>query len=998
MAASVGALARSLRRCVAPGRHVRMASTTVSTPPPLPQESFLSGTNVAYLEALYEDWEKDPDSVHPSMRVYFENAKKGNPHSYVSPPEVLSVRSGARSAALSSGTVDKAEILDNMQLVRLMRAYQSVGHTSADLDPLGIFEGDTTPGVREQLTLEHYGLEDKLDKEFALDSPLMGGKGVYKLRDIHERLKESYQRTIGWDFMHIQEIDKCNWLRERIESPQVAYSEDVRRVLMVELIKANGFEQFLAKKYGSEKRFGVDGCESLIPGMNRMVEHSTELGVEVVVLGMPHRGRLNVLHNVMKKPMQTIFSEFMGNAEPDDHGSGDVKYHLGLSTDVEIASTGKAVHLELLANPSHLEAVNPVVAGRARAEQFFRGNKPESVLPVLLHGDAAFSGQGVVYETMGMTDLSHYSTGGMIHIVVNNQIGFTTDPRNSRSTPYCTDIAKSVGAPILHVNGDDVEAVVRCFDIAVDWRQHFKTDVVIDIVCYRRHGHNEGDNPSFTQPLMYQQIAAHPRTRDIYAQQLVDAGVVTQTWLDEHEEAMTKTFDKAFNEAKEYTPAADDELGRSWRENRLRHLPDQNLAENDTGVTREVIAKVGEAISNVPDNITVHPALSRLLKARKNVFESDSDIDWAVGESLAYGSILAEGMNVRLSGQDVERGTFSHRHHVIHCQVTDGLLHYPLDHLGEGSGNYSVSNSHLSEFGVLGFELGYSMAGANQLVLWEAQFGDFANTAQCIIDQFLAAGEAKWGRQSGLVLLLPHGYEGMGPEHSSARLERFLQMSNDDEDVFVADSLQQLVKCNWQVVNPTTPANMFHVLRRQLYRPYRKPLVVMTPKSLLRHPLAKSPMADLLEGTSFQRVLPETDSDVLEAKDGVRRLILCSGKVYYELLHERRERGANDVALVRLEQISPFPFDLVQQYADEFPNAEIVFAQEEPRNMGAWSYVAPRLETTLRETKHHKESTPLYIGRKPSASTAAGDKTIHKRELTKLMNDAFHDPKQPEDA
>jgi len=763
------------------------------------------------------------------------------------------------------------------------------------------------------------------------------------------------------------------------------------------LVQGHGFEGFLQKRYGTEKRFGVDGCESLIPGMNTMIEHASELGVDRCIIGMPHRGRLNVLHNVLRKPIEMIFNEFGATLDPDEEGSGDVKYHLGMSSNVTCERSGKEMHLSLLANPSHLEAVDPVVMGKTSAEQLLRNDTDRTaIMPVLLHGDAAFAGQGVVYETFGFADLPSYSTGGTVHIVVNNQVGFTTDPRHSRSTLHCTDIAKVASAPIFHCNGDDVEAVARCFELAVEWRQEFKTDAVIDIVCFRRNGHNETDQPAFTQPLMYEKIAKHPPTINQYKAALVAEGVVEDGWTESKEKAYEVGLNDAYTRAPDFEVPKEEFWDENWSSIATRV---ENAKVYDTGIDADVARQIGAAISTQPEDFAMHKALQRILKGRAKMYDADADepvFDWATGEALAFGSLLLEGKHVRLSGQDVERGTFSHRHHLYHDQTTDGKTYCPLANLAEGQAPYTVTNSHLSEYAVLGFELGYASANPDGLICWEAQFGDFANTAQCIIDQFVSSGQAKWGRQNGLVMMLPHGYEGMGPEHSSARLERFLQMCDDDEDVYPPMSesrITQIERANMQVVYPTTPANMFHVLRRQIYRDFRKPLIVMTPKSLLRHPLAKSSLNSVGPGTRFSRFYPETDTSIFagEAAENheVRKLILCSGKIYYDLVQEREARGISDVAIARVEQISPFPFDLVHRHADNFPNAEVVWAQEEPRNMGGWSYVDPRIETALTETTHHSGRRPSYVGRGSAASTATGDKVVHKREVKQLYEDAF---------
>eukprot|EP00040_Diaphanoeca_grandis_P011699 m.60001 g.60001 ORF g.60001 m.60001 type:complete len:1002 (-) comp22788_c0_seq1:200-3205(-) len=967
-----------------------------------PQEGFLRGDNAAYLEALHEDWEADPSSVNTSMRTYFENEAAGRSRSYVSPPGISSVQSQQIvGGANISGEGAAKEILDNLNVVRLIRNYQICGHGKANLDPLGITTGGLSEYINTaSLDLSAYNFTDNdLDRTFTLppgQRVLFDNRpGPFSLREIVDRLKVVYCESIGYEFMHIQDSEKCDWIRNRIESPAVeGFSVEEKKSIAHNLVKSHGFENFLHKKYATEKRFGVDGSESLIPGMIRMIERASSHGVELIVMGMPHRGRLNVLHNVFRKPISMIFNEFTSTTGPEEWGgSGDVKYHLGMSSKVEIE--GREMQLSLLANPSHLEAVNPVVVGKVRAEQLLRGDdERKRVMSVLLHGDAAFAGQGVVYESLGLADLPAYTTGGTIHIVVNNQIGFTTDPRESRSSPYCTDIAKFVDAPIFHVNGDDVEAVARCMDIAVEWRQKFGTDVVVDIVCYRRFGHNETDQPKFTQPLMYERIEKQPKTIEFYSQQLIDEGVITAEWLKDEVFKFDKGLEKAYDARETYDSQVDEELALFWQG--LVSRESYTEKARNTGIKKKVFDEIGTKITQFPDDLKIHAALQRIIKARTQIFNTGEGIDWATGEALAFGSLLLEGTHVRLSGQDVERGTFSHRHTVIHDQETDGKTYVPLSKLSDDQAPFTVCNSHLSEYGVLGFELGYSQADPHQLIIWEAQFGDFHNTAQCIIDQFICAGEAKWGSQSGLVMLLPHGYEGMGPEHSSARLERFLQMSNDDEDHYpTTDSddfaLKQIIAGNWQVINATTPAQIFHALRRQVLRPFRKPLIVMTPKSLLRHPLAKSSFSEFGEGTCFKRLIPESDEAIYSgsSNNDVRKVIFCSGKVYYDLIQERTSKGITDVAIARVEQLSPFPFDLVHKHADEFPNAEVVWCQEEPRNMGAWSYVAPRFETALAKSDSHQSTRASFAGRPPSASTAAGDKTIHKREVKKLLATAF---------
>jgi 2-oxoglutarate dehydrogenase E1 component len=774
--------------------------------------------------------------------------------------------------------------------------------------------------------------------------------------------------------MHIISRDKCNWLRERIEQFKVEPLPPAKKKQILDrLCYADTFERFLAHKFNTAKRFGLEGAESLIPGMKAMVDRVTELGVNGVVFGMPHRGRLNVLVNVIRKPMEVLLKEFQGThidlqrynerianggAGGDWSGSGDVKYHLGTSYDRQYPD-GRKVHLALVANPSHLEAVNPVVVGKVKAKQDMSGDDDKTkTMGVLLHGDAAFAGQGIVYETFLLSQLKNYGTGGTVHIVVNNQVGFTTDPESSRSTLHCTDLGKAFDVPIFHVNADDPEAVTRVFELAGEYRQHFKSDVIIDLVGYRRHGHNELDQPSFTQPLMYGSIAKHPSALDMYEKKLVAEGSITAAEAAAIRKAADDTYQAAWEESKKKEPSKENWLTSRWKG---FNSPEQISKIRPTGVSSDQLKMIGEKLTALPAGFRVHSSLTRILKAKEDMIKSGSGVDWATAEALAFGSLLLEGNRVRLSGQDVERGTFSHRHVVLHDQVTNST-YCPLSHLDSKQAPFLATNSPLSEFGVMGFELGYAMEDPNQLTLWEAQFGDFVNGAQIIIDQFLSAGETKWFRQCGLTLLLPHGFEGQGPEHSSARVERFLQAVDDQENVVppMAEELRmQIQHTNMQVVNCSTPANYFHVLRRQVHRNFRKPLIVITPKSLLRHKSAVSSLTEMAESSTFQRLIPDTHTSLAPAKK-VRKLIFCTGKIYYELEKARAESGGkhDDVAIARVEQIAPFPFDLVAAEAKKYPNAQIVWCQEEPRNMGAWFYVAPRIETATK-TLLGKELRPV---------------------------------------
>uniref|UniRef100_A0A8C7N6H2 2-oxoglutarate dehydrogenase complex component E1 n=1 Tax=Oncorhynchus kisutch TaxID=8019 RepID=A0A8C7N6H2_ONCKI len=788
------------------------------------------------------------------------------------------------------------------------------------------------------------------------------------------------------------------------------------------------FEEFLQRKWSSEKRFGLEGCESLIPALKTIIDKSSMNGVESIIMGMPHRGRLNVLANVIRKELDQIFCQFDSKLEAADEGSGDVKYHLGMWHRRINRVTDRNITLSLMANPSHLEAVDPVVQGKTKAEQFYCGDtEGNRVMSILLHGDAAFAGQGVVYETFHLSDLPSYTTHGTIHVVVNNQIGFTTDPRVARSSSYPTDVAKVVNAPIFHVNADDPEAVMYVCNVAAEWRATFHKDVVVDLVCYRRNGHNEMDEPMFTQPLMYKQIKKQKGVLQKYAEKLIVEGAVTR---QEYEEEIAK-YDKICEEA--HARSKDEKILhiKHWLDSpwpgffNMDGQP-KSMTSPSTGLTEEELGHIGHIASSVPvEDFTIHGGLSRILKGRAAMV-GQRVCDWALGEYMAFGSLLKEGTHIRLSGQDVERGTFSHRHHVLHDQNVDKRICIPMNHIAPNQAPYTVCNSSLSEYGVLGFELGFAMASPNALVLWEAQFGDFHNTAQCIIDQFICPGQAKWVRQNGIVLLLPHGMEGMGPEHSSARPERFLQMCNEDPDAYPVSefAVRQLYDCNWIIVNCSTPANYFHVLRRQILQPFRKPLIVFTPKSLLRHPDAKSNFDDMLTGTHFQRLIPDS-GPVCEKPDGVKRIVFCTGKVYYELTRERKNRGMdNTVAIARIEQLSPFPFDQVKVETDRYPNADLVWCQEEHKNQGYYDYVKPRLRTTVDRTRpvwydQPPSRTPLcfvlnvfsllshvcmcvcvnvclcmcvcrYAGRGPAAAPATGNKAAHLVELQRFLDTAFN--------
>ncbi|XP_076168173.1 oxoglutarate dehydrogenase Nc73EF isoform X1 [Ptiloglossa arizonensis] len=1013
-------------------------------------EPFLNGSSSSYVEEMYNAWLQDPHSVHVSWDSFFRSSTAGAAPglAYQAPPSLApshnQVPLGALlplggGSQLSQIPINEKIIDDHLAVQAIIRSYQIRGHHIAKLDPLGINSADLDDRHPQELLYNHYSFEESdMDRIFKLPSTtFIGGKEKsLPLREILKRLESAYCGHIGVEFMFINSLEQCNWIRQKMESPGIMeMTNDERRLILARLTRATGFEAFLARKWSSEKRFGLEGCEILIPAMKQVIDKSTELGVESIVMGMPHRGRLNVLANVCRKPLSQIFTQFAALEAADD-GSGDVKYHLGTYIERLNRVTNKNIRLAVVANPSHLEAVDPVVQGKTRAEQFYRGDgEGKKVMSILLHGDAAFCGQGIVFETMHLSDLPDYTTHGTVHIVVNNQIGFTTDPRHSRSSPYCTDVARVVNAPIFHVNSDDPEAVMHVCKVAAEWRATFHKDVVIDIVSYRRNGHNEIDEPMFTQPLMYRKIKNTPPALDKYAKSLIDDGVVTSEEVKDVKDKYEKICEEAYTNARQETHIKyKDWLDSPWSGFFEGKDP---LKVSPTGIKEDTLIHIGKKFSSPPPNaaeFVIHKGIERILKSRMEMIEART-VDWALGEAMAFGSLLKEGIHVRLSGQDVERGTFSHRHHVLHHQTVDKATYRPLCYLYPDQAPYTVCNSSLSEFGVLGFELGYSMTNPNALVCWEAQFGDFNNTAQCIIDQFISSGQAKWVRQSGLVMLQPHGIEGMGPEHSSARLERFLQMSADDPDYFPPESeefaVRQLHDINWIVANCSTPANYFHILRRQIALPFRKPLILMTPKSLLRHPEAKSNFDLMLEDTEFLRVIPE-EGEAAKNPNNVKRLLFCSGKVYYDLKKARAERKLDDkIAIARVEQISPFPYDLVKKEAAKYPNSELIWAQEEHKNQGAWTYVQPRFYTALNGTRpvfsgstSYKsdgsggwfsgwfsstkptttsasepqsiesdkpiQRTVRYVGRPTGASPATGSKMQHLKELKQLLDDSFN--------
>ncbi|MEQ8655133.1 MAG: 2-oxoglutarate dehydrogenase E1 component [Kiloniellales bacterium] len=873
---------------------------------------------------------------------------------------------GLQSTASALGSNVESAAKDSIRALMLIRSYRVRGHLQANLDPLGLQPKPPHP----ELDYRTYGFtDDDIDRPIFINMVL--GRQTATIREIVEIVQKTYCDKIGVEFMHIQEPDQKAWIQERIENigNRTEFTVPGKRAMLERLTAAEVFEKFLDKKYTGTKRFGLDGGESLIPALEQIIKRGGQLGMKEIVIGMPHRGRLNVLANFMGKPFQAIFSEFQGGAaNPDDvGGSGDVKYHLGTSTDREF--DGNKVHLSLTANPSHLEAVDPVVVGKVRAKQAQYNDKDRvQVMGLLMHGDAAFAGQGLVAETLDLSELKGYRIGGTIHVIVNNQIGFTTNPVNARSGPYCSEAAKIIQAPIFHVNGDDPESVVHVARIATEFRQQFNKDVIIDMFCYRRHGHNEGDEPAFTQPLMYKKIRSHDSTREIYAKRLAAEGVIAENEAKTMVEEMHARLERDFEAANSYKPNKADWLEGRW--SNIKRVEGYDARRGHTAVALEDLTKIGLSITSIPERLKVNNKLKRVINNRRKAIETGEGIDWATAEHLAFATLLAEGSSVRLSGQDCNRGTFSQRHAVIVDQETEER-YKPLHHVSPTQGALEILDSPLSEMAVLGFEYGYSLAEPDALVLWEAQFGDFANGAQVIIDQFIASGESKWLRMSGLVMLLPHGYEGQGPEHSSARIERYLQLCAED---------------NMQVVNCTTPAQYFHVLRRQLHRDFRKPLIIATPKSLLRHKRCVSSLADMSGDTGFHRLLycDEVPSTPEEAK----QIVVCSGKVYYDLLDAREQSEIKDVHFLRLEQIYPFPEGALIEELSKYKHCDLVFCQEEPRNMGAWPFVSTILEEVAEEAGM-KAPRPRYAGRDSAASPATGSHKRHVKEQKALIDSAL---------
>ncbi|MFO6447665.1 2-oxoglutarate dehydrogenase E1 component [Erythrobacter sp. NE805] len=879
----------------------------------------------------------------------------------------LALAKAAKDAgkAADPAAIEKAAKL-SIAAMTLVRLYRVRGHMAADLDPLGLSNREGPA----DLTLEWHGLAGKENEEVYVGGVL--GMEWTTVGKLHQRLRAVYCGKVGLEYMHIADTEERRFLQDKFEKPgeTIQFTPEGKKAILAAVLRGEGYEEFLAKKYVGTKRFGLDGGESMIPALEAVIKHGGSAGVREIIYGMAHRGRLNVLANVMAKPYRVIFHEFSGgSANPDDvGGSGDVKYHLGTSTDREF--DGISVHMSLVPNPSHLEAVNPVVLGKTRAQQAIRDDlkKKDQVLPVLIHGDAAFAGQGVVWESLSLSGVPGYDTGGCIHFIINNQIGFTTSPKFARSSPYPSDVAKGVMAPILHVNGDDPEAVTFACKLAVEYRQTFHRDVVIDMWCYRRFGHNEGDEPKFTQPVMYEAIRAHPKVSVSYEARLIREGVVEPGTRDRIAAEFTALLEEEFEAGKSYKPNEADWFGGRWAGLNKPADPETARRSVETGIEPKMLDSLGRVLTEVPADLEIHKTLDRVLAAKREMFATGEGFDWATAEALAFGSLVMEGYGVRLSGQDSGRGTFSQRHAVWVDQKTE-RKYVPLSTLPHGK--FEVYDSTLSEYGVLGFEYGFAMADPKSLVLWEGQFGDFANGAQIMIDQFVASGESKWLRANGLVMLLPHGYEGQGPEHSSARLERFLQLCADD---------------NICVCNITTPANYFHVLRRQMLRSFRKPLVIMSPKSLLRHPLARSRKESFFKDRQFRRIVSDPRKI---ADEKIRRLVLCSGKVSYDLIEARDAAGQEDVSIVRIEQLFPFPGDPLAVRLQRMTNLkEVVWCQEEPRNNGAWFFVGEKIEESL-AAAGHAGMRPVYAGRDAAASPATGLASRHKAQQEALVAQAL---------
>ena len=933
--------------------------------------TFLSGANAPYVAELFFKFKKNRNSIDKSWADFFNSLNE---------EEIIVLKDfgGPEWKKRTTRTIDdvafdkavknipsididsfRSSTLDSIRALRLIRAFRVNGHLIADLDPLSLYEKNYHP----ELDYKSYGLcENDLDKEIFVDGSL--GLESAKLRDIIKILKETYAASIGVEFLHIHIPEQKQWVQERIEEVRnkTMFTNKGKQLIYERLVQSEMFEQYLDRKFIGTKRYGLEGGESMVPGVEQIIKQACLAGVENIFIGTAHRGRLTLLATILGMPFRSIISKFQGNvSDPNDVlGSGDVKYHLGVSSDLKF--DGKTIHVSLTPNPSHLEAVDPVVVGKVRAKQTqLKDKKNDKVFALLIHGDAAMAGQGIVAETFAMSQLRGFKTGGTIHFVINNQIGFTTMPHYGRSAPYCTEIAKMVQAPIFHVNGDDPEAVVHVCRLATEFRNKFKKDVVIDMFCYRRSGHNETDEPSFTQPLMYQAIKNHPTTHKIYEKKIIEEKILNAEDTKKNQENFKKFLDNEFGTAKSYKPNKADWLEGSWEGFSTASF---DARKGTTSVNEKELLSIARKINKIPENFNAHKRVKKIFEERLESIEQGEAIDWASAETLACASLLNEGFGVRLSGQDSGRGTFGHRHAVLYDQV-DEKRFVPLRHFDKKQGYFEIVDSFLSEFGVLGFEYGYSQADPQTLVIWEAQFGDFANAAQVIIDQFITTGERKWLRMSGITLLMPHGHEGQGPEHTSSRIERFLQMCAED---------------NIQIVNCSTPANYFHVLRRQLHRNFRKPLVIMTPKSTLRHKRNVSPISDFTNGSTFHRLMRNNLTGQEEKK--VNRVLLCSGKIYFELQEQIEIMKKRNIFILRFEQLYPFPYESVRQELERFSKTELIWVQEEPKNMGAWGFVKSRIKNVMRSVKTQQQQL-YYVGRRAAASPATG---VYDRHLANQKN------------
>ncbi|PYH70837.1 2-oxoglutarate dehydrogenase family protein [Aspergillus vadensis CBS 113365] len=959
-------------------------------------DSFLQGTASTYIDTMYTSWKADPTSVHVSWQAYFHNVENGHvaiEQAFIPPPELVSATSTILKP--TNATHAQSETVKQLKAIQLIQAYQRWGHEHAKIDPLGMLnEGKVR---KKELYLSHYGLgPEDLDMiiPVGLGAQDITATKSMTLREVITICEETYCGSMDVEYMHISDQEQVEWIRRRIEGPERhVFSNDEKKRILDGLVRTTAWEKFLTTKFPNEKRFGLDGVESYIPAFEAAVDRSAENGVEHIEMGVGHRGRMNALYNIVGKDGASMLRDFDSKETSAWGIPGDVKYHYGGSGE-RVTASGKKVYMNMAPQPSHVESVNPVVMGKTRAIQDGKNGDLEKTMMLNVHTDAAFAGQGTVYETLGLAALKGYEIGGTLRFIVNNQVGFTTDAWQARSSPYCTDVAKILDAPVIHVNGDDVEAVVLAGILAADFRATFKKDFLVDIVCYRRNGHNEMDQASFTQPTMYERIAEKKNILDGYEASMISNGVDVEEEVQRMKDKAWAELIECLDKRKDQKPDPKEWLIDSWKG--MKAPTESNTKTQPpkvTAVSHESIEAVSKKLgAEVPQGFELHKNLERILSRRQQTVKTGKDIDWATAEALAFGTILREGTGVRVAGQDVERGTFSHRHAVLHDQRTN-KTYTPLSTISPGQGLFTITNSSLSETAAMGFEFGYSLADPNALVMWEAQFGDFANNAQVIIDNYIASSEKKWLQRSGVVLSLPHGYDGQGPEHTSARLERFLQLGDEDSRHFPSpEQLQrQHQDANIQIVCMTSPANYFHVLRRQIHRDFRKPLIILFSKSLLRHPLARSDIEEFIETPYFQPLPPETQHGIsINKPEDIKRVIFCSGQVYVALYKYRETHGLKDTAITRIEELHPFPWEQVRQNLENYPNAtDVVWCQEETLNGGAWGHVMPRFEVILADTKRHTDKKVRYAGREPMSSVAVGYKVLHAIEEEKVMGDAF---------